>query len=78
MLPQRSPALVTAADLQRRLDTRTKPQGSLGRLETLAIQIGLALQAECPRFTHPRIMVFAADHGIARHGISAYPPEVTA
>jgi nicotinate-nucleotide--dimethylbenzimidazole phosphoribosyltransferase len=69
---------VTAADLQRRLDTRTKPQGSLGRLETLAIHIGLALQSEQPRFTQPRIMVFAADHGIASAGVSAFPQEVTA
>lgn len=78
MLLERSPAPITAADLQRRLDTRTKPQGSLGRLETLAIRIGLALQSERPRFTQPRIMVFAADHGIASAGVSAYPPEVTA
>jgi nicotinate-nucleotide--dimethylbenzimidazole phosphoribosyltransferase len=69
---------VTAATLQRRLDTRTKPQGSLGRLEALAIHIGLALQSERPRFTQPRVMVFAADHGIAPAGISAFPQEVTA
>lgn len=70
--------IVTATDLQRRLDTRTKPQGSLGRLETLAIRIGLALQSERPRFTQPRIMVFAGDHGIAPAGVSAFPQEVTA
>src|SRR5687767_8455891 len=69
---------ITTADLQRRLDTRTKPQGSLGRLEILAIQVGLALQSLRPRFTQPRIMVFAADHGIAPAGVSAFPQEVTA
>jgi nicotinate-nucleotide--dimethylbenzimidazole phosphoribosyltransferase len=67
-----------AADLQRRLDTRTKPQGSLGRLENLAIQVGLVLQSLKPRFTQPRIMVFVADHGIAPAGVSAFPQEVTA
>jgi nicotinate-nucleotide--dimethylbenzimidazole phosphoribosyltransferase len=70
--------LITADILQRRLDTRTKPRGSLGDLETLAIRIGTILQSEQPRFTQPRIMVFAADHGIAQAGVSAYPAEVTA
>ncbi len=69
---------VTAADIQKRLDTRTKPPGSLGQLEALAIQIGIALQSERPRFTQPRIMVFAGDHGIAPAGVSAFPQEVTA
>jgi nicotinate-nucleotide--dimethylbenzimidazole phosphoribosyltransferase len=69
---------VTVESLQRRLDTRTKPQGSLGQLESLAIRIGIALQSERPRFTQPRIIVFAADHGIAAEGVSAYPREVTA
>jgi nicotinate-nucleotide--dimethylbenzimidazole phosphoribosyltransferase len=69
---------VTTEDLQHRLDTRTKPQGSLGKLETLAIRIGLALQSEQPRFTQPRIMVFAGDHGIAPAGVSAFPQDVTA
>ena len=79
MLPQKiSEHVVTTADLQKRLDTRTKPPGSLGQLEALAIRIGLALQTERPRFTQPRIMVFAADHGIAPAGVSAFPQEVTA
>lgn len=73
-----APRAITTADLQHRLDTRTKPQGSLGRLETLAIRIGLTLQSERPRFTQPRIMVFAGDHGIAPAGVSAFPQEVTA
>jgi nicotinate-nucleotide--dimethylbenzimidazole phosphoribosyltransferase len=69
---------VTHDQLQRRLDTRTKPQGSLGQLEALAIRLGVILQAEQPRFSQPCILVFAGDHGIAREGVSAYPPEVTA
>jgi nicotinate-nucleotide--dimethylbenzimidazole phosphoribosyltransferase len=76
--PSLAPRTVTTADLQHRLDTRTKPQGSLGKLETLAIRIGLTLQSEQPRFMQPRIMVFAGDHGIASAGVSAFPQEVTA
>ncbi len=69
---------VTQAELRRRLDTRTKPQGSLGALETLAIQIGLALDTATPRLDTPQAFVFAADHGIATDGVSAYPQAVTA
>jgi nicotinate-nucleotide--dimethylbenzimidazole phosphoribosyltransferase len=76
--PSLATRVITTADLQRRLDTRTKPQGSLGRLETLALRIGLTLQSEQPRFVKPHIMVFAADHGIATAGVSAFPQEVTA
>ena len=71
-------ATVTTESLQRRLDTRTKPQGSLGTLETLAIQIGLALDSETPVFRSPHAFVFAGDHGIAVDGVSAYPQAVTA
>jgi nicotinate-nucleotide--dimethylbenzimidazole phosphoribosyltransferase len=70
--------MITHEILQRRLDTRTKPLGSLGQLESLARQIGVVLQSEQPRFTHPTVMVFAADHGIAEEGVSAYPQAVTA
>lgn len=76
--PSASGQPVTAAALQRRWDTRTKPQGSLGQLEALAIRIGLILQAEEPTLTDPRIMVFAGDHGIALEAVSAYPQNVTA
>lgn len=71
-------ARVTTESLQRRLDTRTKPQGSLGSLETLAIQIGLALDTETPVFHAPHAFVFAGDHGIAVDGVSAFPQAVTA
>jgi nicotinate-nucleotide--dimethylbenzimidazole phosphoribosyltransferase len=70
--------MITNATLQRRLDTRTKPQGSLGALETLAIRIGLALDTETPKFHAPQMFVFAGDHGIATDGVSAYPQAVTA
>lgn len=57
----------------------TKPAGSLGRLESLGGWVS-ACQNQCPphAFTRPRVVVFAGDHGIARTGVSAYPPEVTA
>lgn len=70
--------MITNATLQRRLDTRTKPQGSLGTLETLAVRIGLALDTETPQFHAPQMFVFAGDHGIATDGVSAYPQAVTA
>ncbi|MFC9362566.1 nicotinate-nucleotide--dimethylbenzimidazole phosphoribosyltransferase [Rhodococcus sp. NPDC057014] len=57
----------------------TKPAGSLGRLETLACWAA-ACQGVCPPapFARARVVVFAGDHGVARTGVSAYPPEVTA
>ena len=70
--------MITTQALQRRLDTRTKPQGSLGVLETLAIQLGSVLQTETPVLRSPAMFVFAADHGIAADGVSAYPQAVTA
>ena len=67
-----------AARLQRRLDQLTKPRGSLGRLEALALQIGLIQHSERPQLRAPQLVVFAADHGLAAQGVSAYPSEVTA
>jgi len=57
----------------------TKPTGSLGRLEDLGCWVA-ACQGNVPPhpFRRPRVVVFAGDHGVARHGVSAYPPEVTA
>lgn len=63
--------------LQHKLDQKTKPQGSLGRLEVLAAQLGLILDTESPSIEHPQMLVCAADHGLAAHGISAYPSDVT-
>ncbi len=66
-----------AARLRHRLDTRTKPLGSLGALETIALRIGLVLGSGTPRFTQPTVVVFAADHGVCAESVSAYPSEVT-
>ncbi len=67
-----------AAATARRLDRLTKPQGSLGRLEGLAIQLaGMTGNPAC-RFSRRAVVVMAADHGVTEEAVSAYPAEVTA
>ena len=55
----------------------TKPAGSLGRLETLAIELAGLQHADRPRAERAPIIIFAGDHGIAAQGVSAYPQAVT-
>jgi len=67
-----------AARVQHRIDHKTKPLGALGRLEALALQLALIQDTDEPRLEAPQLVVFAADHGIAAQGVSAYPQAVTA
>jgi nicotinate-nucleotide--dimethylbenzimidazole phosphoribosyltransferase len=56
----------------------TKPSGSLGRLEEVANRCAAIRQSLAPTANRPRIVLFAADHGVCAEGVSAYPQEVTA
>jgi len=60
-----------------RQDNLTKPQGSLGQLETISIQVSGIRRNPRPRITHKVIFTLAGDHGVTREGVSAYPSEVT-
>ena len=72
---------LTQADLQNQLqqalDNKTKPIGALGQIEALALRLGLILGNAQPELLAPQILVYAADHGLAAHGVSAYPSDVT-
>jgi nicotinate-nucleotide--dimethylbenzimidazole phosphoribosyltransferase len=60
------------------LDGRTKPPGSLGRLESIAIWLAGVTGTPRPTVARKAIVVAAADHGVTRRGVSAYPADVTA
>ncbi|WP_156624346.1 nicotinate-nucleotide--dimethylbenzimidazole phosphoribosyltransferase [Mycobacterium sp. 852002-30065_SCH5024008] len=77
--PVSPPDAGVAAAARARQDTLTKPRGALGRLEDLSVWVA-SCQGLCPpkQFERARVVVFAGDHGVARSGVSAYPPEVTA
>lgn len=66
------------AAVRAHLDALTKPPGSLGRLEDLAVRLARVYGDPPPPLSRRTVLLFAADHGVAARGVSAYPPEVTA
>lgn len=63
--------------LQNKIDNLNKPKGSLGTLESLALQIGMVQETLSPTLSHPCHLLFGADHGIEREGVSVSPREIT-
>lgn len=63
--------------IQKHLDSLTKPQGSLGQLETLAKQLGGIQRTSNPKIMKKAVLLMAGDHGVAAAGVSAFPQEVT-
>ena len=63
--------------LQDKIDNLNKPKGSLGKLEDLALKIGLIQQSLEPELSQPSHILFGADHGIEREGVSLSPREIT-
>ncbi|GEM35261.1 nicotinate-nucleotide--dimethylbenzimidazole phosphoribosyltransferase [Nocardia neocaledoniensis NBRC 108232] len=76
--PVPAPDAQVRAAAEQRQTQLTKPAGSLGKLETLGNWVA-ACQGACPpqQFERARVVLFAGDHGVAKHGVSAYPSEVT-
>jgi nicotinate-nucleotide--dimethylbenzimidazole phosphoribosyltransferase len=70
-------AITNLSNIQRKIDLKTKPLGSLGRLETLAQQLALIIGGDKPQLIKPTQLIFAGDHGVAEFGISIAGSEVT-
>lgn len=68
---------ITPENVAEYLDSLAKPQGSMGRLEGLAVQLAVAQQNLHPQTNPRRIVLFAGDHGVVESGVSAWPSAVT-
>lgn len=73
--PAASPAI--ASEVQQRLDSLTKPQGSLGRLEDIVLRVAQIQGVARPSVSRKKLAVFCGDHGVVEEGISAFSGEVT-
>lgn len=78
LAPAAAAATVTGSAARARQEALTKPSGSLGRLEELALQLAGLQHSEYPSCSAPSLLLFAADHGVAEEGVSAYLPRATA
>ncbi len=67
-----------AAIMRARIDGKAKPPGSLGRIEDLAVQLGMIAHPSATALQRAVLLVFAADHGLTEEGVSQYPSTVTA
>jgi nicotinate-nucleotide--dimethylbenzimidazole phosphoribosyltransferase len=65
------------ARIRLRVDSLTKPRGSLGRLEEIALQVGLIQGTDMPSVGRKAMLLFCADHGVVQEGVSPFPQEVT-
>src|SRR3954453_3073291 len=65
------------AALRAQVDGKAKPPGSLGRIEELAVQLGLIWHPAEPQAGRGVLLVFAGDHGLNEEGVSQYPSQVT-
>ncbi|HEV2146640.1 MAG TPA: 5,6-dimethylbenzimidazole synthase, partial [Longimicrobiaceae bacterium] len=76
-VPAVDPGGERAARVRERLDALTKPRGSLGRVEELAVRLARAQGTDHPAADRKRVLVFAGDHGVCAEGVSAYRADVT-
>lgn len=72
-----SPHQLSCVEIQAFIDNKTKPIGALGRVETLAAQLAGFRNTLTPRIETCELVIFAADHGIAKEGVSSFPQDVT-